>query len=142
MKFNLQVMSLLQKIYEQLFPPILKNQKSTDSACDEPQRPTFPHHSRVDSNTELKEPKLELKSPEKAIVPQVSQPASANKTSATKPGPVKASRDILPVSNTKEDPYLAQSKDPRRGKDMLSDLKSVDSEEDLTEEEQMRMIED
>jgi hypothetical protein len=50
------------------------------------------------------------------------------------------------VSNAKDDPYLASSTDHRRdkpSKDMLSDLKSVgDSEEELTEEEQMRMIED
>jgi hypothetical protein len=42
--------------------------------------------------------------------------------------------------------FLAQSKDSRtgkaRGKDNMSDLRSVNSEEELTEEEQMRMIED
>jgi hypothetical protein len=74
-------------------------------------------------------------------------PSSANKQSASKPGPIKASRDILPVNKANEEAFLASSKDPRGkrgkgGKDMLSDLKSVDSEEELSEEEQMRMIQD
>lgn len=101
----IQVMGLLQKIYEQLFPPILRNQKSVDSTNDEPERPTFPENSRAPTKQE----KIEIKSPDRAIVslPTSSMLSSANKQNASKPGPIKASRDILPVNKANEDAFLA-----------------------------------
>ena len=87
-------MNLLQKIYDQLFPPIDRRQKSCDSAAnnimDDHEPPSFQNKSDIKQTKREEVPST----PDKL---QLQPQLSASKMPSQKPGPIKAQRDIMPL---------------------------------------------